>query len=166
MGDVRERPVDARIVFATNEDLEALVREGRFRADLYYRLGTLTLQMPALAEHPEDIPLLLEYLLVAKAVEAGRETPVLTRTDLERMMGYPWPGNVRQLAAVAEHVVAFGRLPESLARQPITSDWRSRIPTALSQCGGNKTAAARLLGVSRRSLHRALPAGPGAAGEV
>src|SRR4029077_142261 len=123
LGVVRERPVDARLVFAPNESLEGLVLEGRFRADLYYRLGSLTLHMPALVEHPEDIPLLLEYLLAAKACEALRDTPVLVARDMERLLAYSWPGNVRQLAAVAEHVVAFGRLPETLARQPVTQEW-------------------------------------------
>ena len=158
LGEVRERPVDARLVFATNENLDALVLQGRFRADLYHRLGKLTLRMPALREHAEDIPLLVDYLLVAKAEEASRPTPRLSSRDIERLMVYPWPGNVRELAAVAEQIVAFGQLPDTFARLSTDEHWRSRIGDALTQCRGNKAAAARMLGVSRQQLHRALEA--------
>lgn len=158
LGEIRERRVDARLVFATNEDLEALVLAGKFRSDLYYRLGKLTLRMPALAEHREDIPLLIEYLLTCKATEAGRETPRLSTGDLERLMAYPWPGNVRELAGVAEQIVAFGRLPAILAHIAPAKQWRARVDEALAQCGGRKAAAARLLGVSRQQLHREIEA--------
>jgi len=158
LGEARERPVKARLVFATNEDLEALVLQGRFRADLYYRMKKHMLQMPALREHAEDIPLLMDYLLVAKAEEAGRPTPRLSSRDVERLMAYPWPGNVRELAAVAEQIVAFGQLPDTFARLSTGEPWRSRIGDALTQSRGNKAAAARMLGVSRQQLHRALEA--------
>ena len=156
MGEVRERPVDARLVFATNESLPALVTEGKFRADLYYRMGQLVVQMPALSDHVEDIPELLESLLVAKALQARVPVPRLSPTDLERLQGYNWPGNVRELAAVAEQVVVFGEIPESFSHRPISRSWRDQIPDVLRQCGGNRAAAARFLGVSRQSLHRAL----------
>src|SRR4029077_4558864 len=141
---------------ATNEDVRALVAEGKFRADLYYRMGQLVVRMPALAGHSEDIPTLLKHLLIVKAEQSGIPAPALTPADLERLMGYSWPGNVRELAAVAEQILVFGRLPESFAHRPITRNWRDQIPDTLSRCGGNRAAAARLLGVSRQSLHRAL----------
>jgi DNA-binding NtrC family response regulator len=158
LGEVRERPVDARLVFATNENLEALVLQRRFRADLYHRLGKLTLRMPALSEHADDVPLLMEYLLVAKAEEAGRPTPSLSSQDFDRLVAYTWPGNVRELGAVAEQIVAFGRLPDLFARLTTDQQWRTRIGDALTRCQGNKAAAARMLGVSRQQLHRALEA--------
>jgi len=156
LGEVRERPVDARLVFATNESLATLVTSGRFLSDLYYRMGQLVVRMPALAEHAEDIPLIMEHMLAAKAQEAGIPAPVLTAADWERLMGYHWPGNVRELAGVAEQIVVFGQVPETIARNPLTGRWREQLPEVLRQCGGNQSAAARRLGVSRQSLQRAL----------
>lgn len=156
LGEVRERPVDARLVFATNEDLGSLVASGKFRSDLYYRMGQLIVRMPALGEHVEDIPLLMQHLLSIKADQARVELPLLTPADLERLMGYNWPGNVRELAAVAEQVVVFGCLPDFFAQLPATDGWRLQIPDTLRRCKGNKSAAARILGVSRQSLQRAL----------
>lgn len=159
-GEVRERHVDVRCVFATNENLSAAVRAGSFRADLYYRMGELVVQMPSLAERREDIPLLLEQLLLMKAQQAGRPVPQLGICDLERLQAYDWPGNVRELALVAEVIVAFGELPDRIARLPVNTNWRSRVADTVAQCGGNKTRAARLLGISRTALHSALGATP------
>jgi DNA-binding NtrC family response regulator len=156
MGDIRERPVDARLIFATNEDLPVLVSEGKFRTDLYYRMGQLVVQLPPLAEHLEDLPALLDHLLRVKAFQAGVPAPRLSPADFERLQGYHWPGNVRELAGVAEQVVVFGQIPDSFAHRPISRSWREQIPDVLRQCGGNRAAAARFLGVSRQSLHRAL----------
>lgn len=156
LGEVRERPVDARIIFATNEDIASLVATGKFRGDLYHRMGQLVIQMPTLSEHLEDIPLLMEHLLARKARQAGTLMPAVTPADIERLMGYSWPGNVRELASVAEQIVVFGRLPDSFSHRPIARTWRDQITETLQRCGGNRAAAARLLGVSRQSLHRAL----------
>jgi len=73
-------------------------------------------------------------------------------------MAFSWPGNVRQLAGTVEQVVAYGRLPRHFARLPISSNWRVRARDAVTHCAGNKSAAARLLGVSRQALHQALQA--------
>jgi DNA-binding NtrC family response regulator len=158
MGESRERPVDARLVFATNEDLERLVEAGRFRADLFFRLGQFIVRMPALAERPEDIPGLVEYLLAAQAARYGRPTPRLSTADIERLVAHPWPGNVRQLAGTVEQIVVYNKLPDTLTRAPISTGWRTRTKEALARCGGNKAAAARLLGVSRQALHQELRA--------
>jgi len=158
LGEVRERVVDARLVFATNANLEALVADGQFREDLFYRLGQFVVRMPALAERPEDIPLLVEYLLAATAARFDRPTPQLSDADMDRLMAFSWPGNVRQLAGTVEQVVAYGRLPRHFARLPISSNWRVRARDAVTHCAGNKSAAARLLGVSRQALHQALQA--------
>ena len=156
LGEVRERPVDARLIFATNEDLQSLVAAGRFRADLFYRMGQLVVRMPPLVDHLEDLPELIRHLLAAKSDEGGIAAPLLTPTDIERLMAYHWPGNVRELAAVAEQIVVFGGLPDSFHHRPISRHWRDQISETLERCGGNRAAAARLLGVSRQSLHRAL----------
>jgi DNA-binding NtrC family response regulator len=156
MGEARERAVDARLIFATNESLPALVSDGKFRADLYYRMGQLVVQLPGLAEHPEDIPMLLDHLLKTKALQARVPAPRLSPADVERLQGHHWPGNVRELGAVAEQVVVFGQIPDSFSHRPISRGWRDQLPDVLRQCGGNRAAAARFLGVSRQSLHRAL----------
>lgn len=156
MGEERVRSVDVRIAFATNEDLDAQVSSGLFREDLYHRLGMLVVQMPALAEHLEDIPQLAEHLLSAKCRQAGLSVAPLTAADMQRLMAYAWPGNVRQLDRAMEHYVAFGTFPDTIDRGPRTSDWRERIDEVLRCCAGNKTAAARALGVSRKLLYEEL----------
>jgi len=166
IGEVRERVVDARLVFATNADLGSLVDRGEFREDLLYRLGQFIVRMPSLAERPEDIPLLVDYLLAATAARFDRPTPHVSVADLDRLVAFPWPGNVRQLAGTVEHIVVYGGLPTHLARLPVTGTWRSRARDAVIRCSGNKSAAARLLGVSRQSLQHALQNREGRAAEV
>jgi two-component system, NtrC family, response regulator HydG len=155
-GDVRGRRVDVRCVFATNANLEAAVLAGRFLPDLYQRLGLLVVRMPALADHPEDIPLLLTQLLAAKGAEAGQPVPGIEDRDLERLLTYAWPGNVRELAKVAEYFFVFHRLPKLKGRGPRRGSWRRQVPETLAACDGNKARAARQLGVSRQALHGAL----------
>ncbi|MGH7538451.1 MAG: sigma-54-dependent transcriptional regulator, partial [Gemmatimonadales bacterium] len=148
LGKERVRVVDIRIVFATNEDLEDRVAQGRFREDLYHRLGLLVLRMPALAEHAEDIPELAEHSLGEKCRQAGVSVAPLSTHELQGLMAYSWPGNVRQLDRVMEHYVAFGRLPDMVNRAARLPDWRSRVADVLRECAGNKSAAARELGIS------------------
>jgi two-component system nitrogen regulation response regulator GlnG len=108
--------VDVRVVAATNRDLEAGIREGRFREDLYYRLNVVTLTLPALRERPEDIPFLVDHFLTKYAGELGERA--MSAEALERLLGYGWPGNVRELENVVQHamVMAAGGviLPEHL----------------------------------------------------
>jgi two-component system nitrogen regulation response regulator GlnG len=108
--------VDVRVVAATNRDLEAGIREGRFREDLYYRLNVVTLTLPALRERPEDIPFLVDHFLTKYAGELGERA--VSAEALERLLGYGWPGNVRELENVVQHamVMAAGGviLPEHL----------------------------------------------------
>jgi two-component system nitrogen regulation response regulator GlnG len=109
-------PVDVRVVAATNRDLETLIRDGRFREDLYYRLNVVTLTLPPLRERIEDLPFLVDHFLGKYGAELG-ERAVATEA-LERLMGYGWPGNVRELENVIQHamVMATGGviLPEHL----------------------------------------------------
>jgi DNA-binding NtrC family response regulator len=156
LGEERVRSVDVRIVFATNEDLETRIADGSFREDLYHRLGMLVLRMPALSEHVEDIPELTSHLLSEKSRQAGISVSPLTAADMQRLMAYAWPGNVRQLDRAMEHYIAFGSLPDTIDRRPRRSDWREQIDEVLGRCAGNKTAAARALGVSRKLLYEEL----------
>ncbi len=170
VGSTRSRRVDVRIVSATHQDLERLVEEGRFRRDLYYRIATTSVHMPSLRERPEDIPELVEELagrLVARGeVRAAR----WTRSALARLARHDWPGNVRELGHVVAVALARARggpvRPEHLpvAAEPAASQAPPRwaealdrlradlVRTALERAGGNRTAAARELGISRQTL--------------
>jgi DNA-binding NtrC family response regulator len=174
LGATAERSVDARVIAATNADLEAAVREGRFREDLWYRLDVFTLRVPPLRERPEDVlPLALRFLasrgVPAEALSAGAR---------ERLLAHPWPGNVRELENVLERALILagegtvgpehvapaprgaarsGRAGELLGEGFALDDLeRELILAALARAGGNKTAAARLLGVTRRRLYSLL----------
>lgn len=156
LGEERVRSVDVRIVFATNEDLEERVARGTFREDLYHRLGMLVLRMPALVEHTEDIPELVDHFATEKSRQANVSLAPLSLQDLERLTSFSWPGNVRQLERAMEHYVAFGYLPDFIVRQQHRHGWRAHVDDVLKQCDGNKTAAARELGISRRVLYQEL----------
>ena len=165
VGDVRGELVDVRVITATNACLETLIAAGEFREDLYYRLGPHVVRMPTLAERRRDIPLLVDYFLSSRAHALGLPRPRLTDRDMDRLIAFPWPGNVRQLGDVVEQIVVHRQVPETLSRVAGATPWRAQVDGALAQCQGNKSAAARLLGVSRTSLHQALRAsGQGGAG--
>jgi two-component system NtrC family response regulator len=168
--------VDCRIVAATHHDLEARVREGSFREDLWYRLNVVPLRMPALRERIEDIPVLAEHFLLEHSRRHGRPVPRLLPEVFDRFERYDWPGNVRELANVLERLVVLGEeetiavedLPEALRRDlPRFGGARVEIPAggivledlekglieeALRRCGGNQSAASRFLGISRQTL--------------
>ncbi len=175
--------VDVRVVAATNKDLEALVREGKFRDDLFYRLDVVRIHLPPLRERREDIPLLTNAFLTEFARQNARKIVGLTPDAQEAMARYDWPGNVRELRAAIEHGVALCRgerigvrdLPPRLTGQPLSPARpggvgpgggraslnleemeRTFIQAALQQTEGNVTEAAKLLGISRRTLHRKL----------
>src|SRR5262249_28258421 len=102
LGDVRDRRIDIRLIAATHQDLAALVRQKRFRSDLYFRISALPLRVPPLRERLEDIPPLAASLLGGLAAELGRGSVQLSASALERLQRYPWPGNVRELRNVLE----------------------------------------------------------------
>jgi transcriptional regulator with PAS, ATPase and Fis domain len=182
VGDGRERAVDVRIIAATNRDLEAMVRDGTFRADLYYRLDVLPIRLPALRERREDIPLLVEHFLQSMNRRFDRSV-VLDDVALTLMQAYAWPGNVREMENLLERLVVLNRsgriavtdLPPRLTSDPVPSasvasalvdlpmrgiDLQatvaefedSLIQRALRLTDGNKTRAAELLGLSRTTL--------------
>lgn len=176
VGSTQQRRVNVRIIAATNRDLAEEVRLGNFREDLFYRIHVLSLQLPPLRDRRTDIP-----LLVAHFLPAGWTIEPDAQAALEQ---YSWPGNVRQLRNVleramilAEHqTITLDDLPDDLQRPVSTADSpggsahlaaveRAHVLNMLERCGGNKSEAARALGIPRRTLYRllhrwGLPAGP------
>ncbi len=171
VGGERERPVDARVLAATNRDLEGAVRDGGFRSDLYYRLGVLEVNVPPLRERPGDMDPLCRHLL---RDICGREV-ALEPAEIERLSGYGWPGNVRELRNVLERAVlvqGHGRLaPSSLLGpakersrrirktdaepvRPLDEVERREIERALRQLDGNLTRTAERLGIALSTLKR------------
>ena len=173
--------VDVRIVAATHRDLPAMAREGRFREDLWYRIAVFPIHLPALREHPEDIPALATHFALRASRRFGLAPHVPTSADVRLLVSYPWPGNVRELAAVVERAAilgdgkgldvakALGPLPQPPARvetpspppdaaQPfLTLDeaMARHIETALRQTGGRiegSRGAAALLGINPHTL--------------
>lgn len=155
LGERRVRKVDVRAVFATNADLEDAVREGRFREDLFHRLGVLVVHMPALRAHRADIPDLAACVLTRKAAQAGVEPRGFSEAELACLRQFDWPGNVRQLEHVLEHFVAFGCLP-ALVHHRGPQEWQVRFDEVVKRHGDNRAAAARALGISRTTLYKEL----------
>ena len=180
VGGTRDLKVDVRLVAATHRDLEAEVRAGRFRQDLFFRLKVIYLQVPALREHPEDVPELAHFFLERLSVQCRRSFK-LTPAALAKLQNFPWPGNVRQLRAVLESaaVMSDGETidadalplgpsepPPSPPGTPAAADlppsldvddletWAIR--KAMIQTGGNVSQSAKLLGMSRDTLHTKL----------
>ena len=170
--------VDIRLVAATHRNLEEMVREGKFREDLYFRIRVVQIALPPLRERPEDIPLLAEHFRQEYARENAKENVRISAQAMLALQGYRWPGNVRELRTAIEHgvVLARGReiepkdLPSSV-RAGETSIHESNgrgggirledlekqaIQQAMRRTGDNVTEAAKLLGISRRTLHRKL----------
>lgn len=191
VGAQAEVPVDVRLLSATHKDLVALVREGRFRQDLFYRINVIELRVPPLRERPEDVPQLAEHVLGRLAERTGIPCPKLSREALAALAGYRFPGNVRELENLLERALALcdgevirpedlgipgsegvavsgaggpgqsseGALPGGAAEgraaglDPLLDQIeRGAILKALEQTGGNKTAAAKVLGITFRAL--------------
>lgn len=176
VGANRELPVDVRIIAASNRDLASEVEQGRFREDLFYRLNVLSIRMPALRERLEDLPLLARYFAESLAAELGITAPELAADELARLESYAWPGNVRELKNVIERCLLLNTTPSrclagtlALPAVAVSSTTGSadlsleqvekqHILQVLEQSGGNKSAAARQLGISRKTLERKLQA--------
>ena len=159
----REVGVDIRLIAATRYDLRGLVAEGRFREDLYYSLNTFLLVIPPLRERPADIPALAKFFVDRFAAQLGKTDLALTPDALEALLAYEWPGNVRELEIVMERAamlcdgeVALSELPIPLAGGSRPAGWkeieRQAIEAALRAHNGNRTRAARGLGISLRKL--------------
>jgi DNA-binding NtrC family response regulator len=179
IGSNSEVEVDVRVVTATNSDLATAVDQSRFRADLFYRLDVIQIVVPPLRERGRDVLLLAQHFLEQSARAMGRDVVGLTASCAARLMAYPWPGNVRELANVIERAVALTRttrltvedLPDhvrearptprgalaEVAEEELVSleeVERRYIRRVMAATGGNKTLAAQILGVDRRTLYR------------
>jgi DNA-binding NtrC family response regulator len=177
VGGTETLHVDIRLIAATNLDLEAAMAAGQFREDLYYRLNVVPITLPPLRERREDIPLLVEHLLPLFQRRLGKEGIRLSPAMMRRLDGHDWPGNVRELMNVMERVVALtpsggvADFPEVRMRTPrsrlaalvperpaaslkeLVNDFERRvIAQALERCGGNRSRAARELGLTRQGL--------------
>jgi transcriptional regulator with PAS, ATPase and Fis domain len=172
VGDERTLEVNARVVCATNRDLESEVEAGRFRADLYYRLCVVPIVVPTLRARTGDIAELAHYFLRRVSEDSGQQHPGITDEAVERLIRHRWPGNVRELENAVRYAAIKSRgmpiLPDHLppqvqgSRKKGTSTPRRRkldqrrVREALEATNGNKSEAARYLGVSRATLYRFL----------
>jgi two-component system, NtrC family, response regulator HydG len=181
LGATAEVAVDVRIITATNTDLEEAISAGRFRADLYYRLSAVILHIPPLRERREAIPLFVKHFLARAAAENGQPVPEVEPDALERLLQFAWPGNVRELQNAIQSAVLLCRnnricssdLPakiggleladfstnQTLRGRPTLEQFeRDYINSVLASVGGNKSEAAGILGIDRKTLHRKLEA--------
>jgi DNA-binding NtrC family response regulator len=173
IGATRPRKVNIRIVTATGKDLSKMVEEGTFRHDLFFRLSVLTIPIPALRERGDDIVVLARYYAEKFARDAGKAVPVLSDDMLMAFQRYSWPGNVRELENLIQRLVVMSRDPElsiadlppamrfSAARHDLSAckledAERTHIRRVLETTGGNKTQAAKILGIDRKTLREKL----------
>ena len=170
VGENKPRKVDVRVLSATNHNLEELVEERHFRRDLLYRVRVARIQVPALRERQEDIPLLVDWLLRQTRARLGKNVENVSQEALRALMGHDWPGNVRELRNAIEFAAirckgsAIQRedLPQEILGSERSimvgdaGDDREALLMALKQSGGNRSAAAKLLGISRATLYRRL----------
>jgi two-component system, NtrC family, response regulator HydG len=175
----RTLKVDLRLVAATNQDLRAAVREGRFREDLYYRLNVIAVPIPPLRDRREDVPLLAEHFLQLYAARNGRQLSGFSRVVADTLSRYDWPGNVRELENTVERAVVLSRgsaieiddLPPEVRQGGVTGDGRTLsfavgtpleeierrvIHATLAHVGGDKRLCAQLLGIATRTIYRRL----------
>jgi len=175
VGSTDRIPLSARIIAATNRDLDAAVRQGTFRQDLFFRLNVVQIKIPPLRERKTDIPILVNSFL-EKFSEANGRMRTISEDAIARMMAYDWPGNVRELENAIERTIAQGsgpilhagdlptnlqfgtgdRLPRSDELLPLDELERRAILRALREAGGDKLAAARMLGIGKTTLYRKL----------
>jgi two-component system response regulator HydG len=182
VGSDAEVPCDVRVITATNRDLEAAVREGRFREDLFFRLAVIHVPVPPLRDRGNDVLALAQHFLSRSAKEANSSVRGLSPAAAERLLAYEWPGNVRELQNAIERAVALARtdvlnaddLPERVTGPrtngsaapgetaqpttfaPLDEVERRHILRVLEAMRGNKTVAAQVLGIDRKTLHRKL----------
>ncbi|RKY96853.1 MAG: sigma-54-dependent Fis family transcriptional regulator [Candidatus Hydrothermota bacterium] len=167
IGDNRVRKVRTRIIAATNRDLEKMVKEGKFREDLYFRISVLRIDLPALADRKEDIPILTNYLIRKFSRSENKRVQGIEKEALDRLIEYDWPGNIRQLENVilravisargeyikAEDISFFLEVGSGGRRLKTLEDMEKEyVREVLKMVGGNKTKAAEILGITTRGL--------------
>jgi transcriptional regulator with PAS, ATPase and Fis domain len=171
LGSARAKKVDVRVIAATNKDVQKMVEEGKFREDLWYRLNVVRLTVPPLCERTSDIPLLVHYFLKRYNERYGLDTKI-TDSGVEALEDYSWPGNIRQLQHLVERLTILapgGRIDKAVAEAAIEQmDSRDhgneslaeaetdQIRRVLTATNGNKTRAAKILGIERKTLYRKL----------
>ena len=182
IGSSKSIKVDTRLVAATNRDLQQMVNEGTFREDLYFRLNVVQITMPPLRERTEDLPILLNHFLGEFAEENHIDAPTFEPGAMQCLRRYSWPGNIRELRNFAENVVVLYRgnvirdydLESKFRGEMRSIDGEEKVVSpldkeenekrlfreALADAKGNRTRAAKLLGISRRTLHRKLQQWP------
>ncbi|MCD6281346.1 MAG: sigma-54-dependent Fis family transcriptional regulator [Deltaproteobacteria bacterium] len=178
LGSNKTVTVDTRIIAATNKDLETMVKQGGFREDLYWRLNVISIHLPPLRERKEDIPALVQYFLTRFARKNNKDIKGIETKAMDALLGYEWPGNVRELENVIERCVVLDRdlviatddLPSDLVKDetrkidhvtiklgtPLEEVEKILMEEALRYTKGDKNLAAKLLGVSTRTLYRKL----------
>jgi len=174
VGSEREISIDVRIIAATNRDLESEVEKGQFREDLFYRLNVVSIRMPSLAERKDDIPLLARYFSDTLSAQLGVAAIPFNHQDLIGLQSYNWPGNIRELKNIIERSLLLGRTPLNCINKNSTDNnhaekslgmeypdnWtmqdveKHHMQNVLKTVDGNKSEAARRLGVSRKTLER------------
>ena len=179
LGSLNTLEIDTRLVCATNKNLLQMTQKGEFREDLYYRLNVVTIELPPLSERGDDISLLLDYFLSHFSKENNFPSPQLNSETIGILNSYSWPGNIRELRNFCENLVVLNRggvispydldprffeqsinqvstFPNSPSSLSIEENEKRLLRNALLQASGNRTKAAELMGVSRRTLHRKL----------
>ena len=173
VGDHHPITINVRILAATNKDLNLLMEEGRFRDDLYYRIGVIPIHLPPLRERWEDIPLLVEAFINRIRLKTDKPISAMSKEALDLLINYDWPGNIRELLNIIEYTFVLCQegeimpqhLPEQLNLKPSgriplpqaeyqlsAAGQRERIIEALAKSGSNRTKAASILGISRTTL--------------
>jgi len=179
LGETKGHKVDVRIISTSKEDLRSLVKQGSFREDLYFRINVIEIKLPPLRERREDIPPLINFFIGKYNGRLSRRISGISPSATKALMEYPWPGNVRELENAIEHAVSLSRsdvitgddLPSFLGESDDTGDLLARatekrytvadlerdyIMAVLQQTGGNKSRAAQILGMDRKTLYRKL----------
>jgi transcriptional regulator with PAS, ATPase and Fis domain len=184
VGETKTRKANVRIISATNQNLEELIRLGKFRNDLFYRLNIISIELPPLRERREDIPLLVEHFIEKHSRQLGKEIHGISDEAIRILIDHPWPGNIRQLENMIERACVLARetliletdLPETMGRGAETANGvafaaappgqganlkdalrdpeKKIILDALEKCRWNKKEAAELLGINRTTLYK------------
>src|SRR5215831_19279408 len=176
LGDTREIPIDARVIAATNKPVQESLESGSVRKDLYYRLSVITIHIPPLRERGEDVPLLVDHFFSKHEKNYKKSITLIEPAALDALMKYSWPGNVRELENLVEMLLAYGKstvvrfsdLPERIVESSapvkpgalgdqvytLKEAERQLIINALAKSKGNKSLAAHMLGISRKSLYK------------
>jgi len=179
LGSNESRRTDVRFVSATNRDLQAMMREGKFREDLYFRIKGAQIEVPPLRERREDVPMLVNHALGKFASQLGRPIPTITQPAMMRLVAYSWPGNVRELLNVVQKMLVMGEAADVVDVRDVPEEVRAdgaqetpglgslagvgldrlekvAIRQTLAMTGGNREQAAQLLGIGERTLYRKL----------